>query len=149
MLPAEPPEAVAALAEALTAGGGSRPALSGVAGTYPGLIDAWARLSEQALSTGDAVAAYAFARTAYHRGLDRLRRAGWGGVGLVRWAQPLNRPFLRGLRALLAAAAMLDELDEAERCRTFLLDLDPDDGVGAAAYPEVPDRTWIAPPLPD
>ena len=148
VLPGEPEAAIRALAEAL-AGGGSRPALAGVAGSHPAMLEAWARLSEQALRTGDAVGAYAFARVAYHRGLDRLRREGWGGTGMVRWARPANRPFLRGLHALLAAAAMLEERDEAARCRAFLLELDPDDPLGVAAYPEVPDRSWTAPALPD
>lgn len=118
------------------------------AATHPALLESWARLSELSLAGGDTVVAYAFARVAYHRGLDRLRREGWGGSGLVRWAQPSNRGFLRGLHALLAAAAALGEEDESSRCRGFLLELDPSDALDVAGYPEVPGRDWIPPPLP-
>lgn len=150
VLPPEPAEAAAGLATALTATGdsGRRVALARLAGLRPGFLEVWARLSEQSLIDGDGVAAYAYARVAYHRGLDRLRREGWGGTGLVRWAQPSNRGFLRGLHALLAAAAALAEEDEATRCRAFLIDLDPDDALGVAAYPEVPGPGWSPPVLP-
>jgi hypothetical protein len=125
-----------------------RTALLGVAAGHPTLLESWARLSELSLADGDVVVAYAFARVAYHRGLDRLRREGWGGTGIVRWAQPSNRGFLRALHALLAAAAALGEEDESSRCRDFLLELDPDDTLGIAAYPEVPGRDWTPPALP-
>jgi hypothetical protein len=149
VLPDEQPEAIDSLQRALGAGdaGARRRALQRIVATNPAFLDGWARLSELSLAEGDAVAAYAYARVAYHRGLDRLRREGWGGTGLVRWAQPSNRGFLRGLRALLSAAAALGEEDEAVRCREFLLDLDPGDGLGAAAYPEVPGPGWVPPPI--
>ena len=108
----------------------------------------WARLSENWLAGGDAVSAYACARVAYHRGLDRLRRSGWGGTGIVCWAEPTNRGFLRGLHALLAAAASLDESDKSARCRDFLLELDPEDTLRVATYPKVPGPAWTPPPLP-
>lgn len=127
---------------------GRRTALLRVAADHPALLESWARLGELSLAGGDPVEAYAFARVAYHRGLDRLRREGWGGTGLVRWEQPSNRGFLRGLHALLAAAAALGEEDESSRCREFLLELDPDDTLGVAAYPEVPGRDWAPPHLP-
>lgn len=126
-----------------------RAAVSAVVGAHPAFIEGWARLSEIALGAGDAVCAYADARVAYHRGLDRLRRDGWGGTGLVQWREAGNRGFLRGLHALLAAAAALGEADEAERCRNFLLELDPDDALGIAVYPKVPGPDWAPPPLPD
>lgn len=149
ILPDEPAEATAALRAALDARGPQRAALlRDVAARHPSLLEAWARLSEQSLADGDAVAAYACARVAYHRGLDRLRKNGWGGTGLVRWARPGNRGFLRGLHALLAAAAALDERDESARCRAFLLELDPDDALGVAAYPEVPGPDWSPAALP-
>jgi hypothetical protein len=150
ILPAEPAGAVDALHAALAIPDASDrfSALSRVAADHPTLLEAWARLSESSLAAGDAVGAYACARVAYHRGLDRLRREGWGGTGLVRWAQPSSRGFLRGLRALLAAAAALGEEDEAVRCRAFLLELDPDDSLGVATYPQVPGRGWTPPPIP-
>jgi hypothetical protein len=107
ILLAEPEGAVDELQAALATTGEPRrrAAVARVAAHHPAVLDVWARLSELSLLDGDAVAAYAFARVAYHRGLDRLRRAGWGGTGTVRWTQPSNRGFLRGLHALLAAAA--------------------------------------------
>ncbi len=151
ILPDEPPEAVAALRNALAVADvdGRRAALRRVAADQPAFLDAWARLSELSLADGDAVVAYACARVAYHRGLDRLRRAGWGGTGIVRWARPSNRGFLRGLRALLAAAAALGEEDESTRCGAFLLELDPDDAIGATSYPMPPGPSWAPPPLPE
>jgi len=83
---------------------------------------AWATLAEQALEEGRDVEAYAYARTGYHRGLDALRRSGWKGHGPVPWAHVPNRGFLRSLAALARAAAEIDEIDEAERCRSFLAD---------------------------
>jgi hypothetical protein len=149
ILTPEPVEALDALAGALAAGGASarRTALLRVAADHPALLESWARLSELSLLDGEPVVAYAYARVAYHRGLDRLRREGWGGTGMVRWARPSNRGFLRGLRALLAAAAALGEQDESSRCRLFLLELDPDDTLGVAAYPDVPDRGWTPPSI--
>ena len=96
-----------------------------VAATHPGYAAAWAALAERALAEGDAVSGYAFARTGYHRGLDRLRRAGWGGHGPIPWAHRPNQGFLRALAALSRAAAEIGEDDEAARCRTFLDDSDP------------------------
>ncbi len=150
VLPPEPTDAVDALGVALATADAARrqEALLRVAGEHPAFLDAWARLSELSLASGAAVPAYAFARVAYHRGLDRLRREDWGGTGLVRWAEPTNRGFLRGLHALLAAAAALGEGDESARCRAFLLELDPDDALGIAAYPDVPDPGWVPPELP-
>ena len=146
----EPKNALAALESALaiTEGSGRRAALCAVAAAHPALLEVWARLSESSLVDGDPVMAYAFARVAYHRGLDRLRREAWGGTGVVRWGRPSNRGFLRGLHALLAASAALGEEDESVRCRAFLLELDPDDALGVAAYPEAPGPGWAPPRLP-
>src|SRR5438105_1343792 len=93
-----------------------------VAARFPAYSAAWAALAEQALARGDAVAAYAYARTGYHRGLDRLRRAGWRGSGPVPWEHEPNRGFLRSLNMLAKAAAAIGEDDEAERCEQFLRD---------------------------
>jgi hypothetical protein len=111
LLPADV-EAAAALAAA------ADPAT--VAAAYPAYCAAWAELAERALANGDAVSAYAFARTGYHRGLDQLRRAGWKGYGPVPWEHEPNRGFLRALAALANAAAAIGEDDEADRCRVFL-----------------------------
>src|SRR5512142_90318 len=96
-----------------------------VAASFPEYSAAWAALAERALGQGDAVTAYAYARTGYHRGLDQLRRAGWKGHGPVPWEHAPNRGFLRSLSALGRAAAAIGEDDEAERCAQFLRDSSP------------------------
>ena len=115
-LPAQP-DARAALAATTD--------LAEVAAQYPSYCAAWAALAERALAAGEPVTAYAFARTGYHRGLDQLRRAGWGGHGPVPWEHEPNQGFLRALYALALAAAALGEDDEAVRCRDFLADASP------------------------
>jgi hypothetical protein len=96
-----------------------------VAAAYPTSSAAWATLAEAELADGAPVAAYAYARTGYHRGLDQLRRAGWKGFGPVPWAHEPNRGFLRAVAALHQAAAAIGEADEAQRCATLLADSDP------------------------
>jgi len=96
-----------------------------VAAAYPQFSAAWAELAERAFDAGEVVAGYAYARTGYHRGLDKLRRAGWKGQGPVPWSHEPNRGFLRSLAALARAAAEIGEDDEAIRCRRFLDDADP------------------------
>lgn len=85
----------------------------------------WALLAEGALAMsspeGD-IAAYAYARTGYHRGLDTLRRSGWKGAGQVPWEHAPNRGFLRALWALAVAAKRIGEGDENERCTQLLRD---------------------------
>jgi Protein of unknown function (DUF3151) len=148
VLPDEPVERRQALDAAL-ASTDVAAGLRDVVVRWPAYLDGWARLGQQAWRDGEHPAlVYAYARTGYHRGLDALRRSGWGGVGLVRWAKPGNRGFLRSLHLLLVAAAAVGEEDEAARCRQFLLDLDPDDGVGAAAIPAEPGRGWRPDLLP-
>ena len=93
-----------------------------VAAAHPAYCAAWAALAERAMGNGDPVAAYAYARTGYHRGLDQLRRAGWKGYGPIPWEHEPNRGFLRALHMLAVAAAALGEDDEATRCRDFLAD---------------------------
>ena len=127
----EPDEAVDALAEAMAVDEGLRgDALRRATAAHPAHLEAWARLAEHALAQGDPVAAYAFARTGYHRGLDRVRKAGWGGQGPVPWKHPPNQGFLRSVAALMAAASAIGEDEEAQRCRAFLAELDPADGLG-------------------
>jgi hypothetical protein len=107
-----------AAAAALRAG--SQPA--DVAARFPVYSAAWAALAERAFARGDTVAAYAYARTGYHRGLDQLRRAGWRGNGPIPWEHEPNRGFLRSLHMLAKAAGAIGEDDEARRCGQFLRD---------------------------
>jgi hypothetical protein len=130
-LPDDAPEARAALADALAGDPQDRgERLRAVAGRYPTFLEAWARLADWARDGGDPVAAYAFARTGYHRGLDAVRRAGWRGQGPIPWAHEPNRGFLESLHALMRSAAAIGEDAEAVRCRNFLLELDPGDPLG-------------------
>lgn len=105
-----------------------------VAAAHPSASIAWAYLAEGALAaggTGDQadlgqiVAAYAFARTGYHRGLDQLRRHGWKGFGPVPWSHEQNQGFLRCVGALARAAQIIGEEDEYLRCLDLLNDSDP------------------------
>ena len=93
-----------------------------VAAELPGSSAAWAALAERAFSQGEVVAAYAYARTGYHRGLDQLRRAGWRGNGPVPWEHEPNQGFLRSLAMLAKSADAINEEDEAVRCQLFLAD---------------------------
>lgn len=100
--------------------------LANVAARWPLCLAAWAALGEEALAAADAVAAYAYFRVGYHRGLDRIRGAGWRGQGTVPWAHEGNRGFLRSLRGLATAAGAIGEREEEERCAAFLAELAPD-----------------------
>ncbi|MEX5634331.1 DUF3151 domain-containing protein [Parafrankia sp. FMc2] len=111
----------ATVAEAVASGA----AAETIAARFPAASIGWALLAEEAMRDGRPVAAYAYARTGYHRGLDQLRRSGWKGHGPVPWSHEPNRGFLRALAALSRAAAEIDETDEAARCRQFLSDSDP------------------------
>ena len=96
-----------------------------VAARYPSSSAAWAALAERAFEQGEVVAAYAYARTGYHRGLDQLRRAGWRGNGPVPWEHEPNQGFLRSLNMLAKSAAAIGEEDEATRCQVFLGESSP------------------------
>ncbi len=96
-----------------------------VAAAHPSASVAWATLAEQALAGDQAVAAYAYARTGYHRGLDQLRRNGWKGFGPVPFRHEPNRGFLRCVAALAKAADTIGETDEYARCLDLLDDCDP------------------------
>lgn len=98
-----------------------------VAAAHPSASVAWAALAEQALAAQNmdqAVAAYAYARTGYHRGLDQLRRNGWKGFGPVPYSHEPNRGFLRCVAALARAAETIGETDEYQRCLDLLDDCD-------------------------
>jgi Protein of unknown function (DUF3151) len=122
LLPANEP-AEAALADAEKADADE--SYAEVAARFPAYSGAWAALASRALGAGQAVTAYAYARTGYHRGLDQLRRSGWKGHGPVPWSHQPNRGFLRCLHALALAAEAIGETDEATRCAQFLRDCDP------------------------
>jgi hypothetical protein len=123
VLDAEPADARHALAQALQLPDAERrDAVSSVVARWPRFLDAWAQLGELAR---DDVEAYACFRVGYHRGLDRLRQSGWRGSGYVRWEHETNQGFLRALDGLRRQAALIGEADEAERCATFLAQLDP------------------------
>ena len=130
------PEQLHAPAEAALAAG--TPAAT-VAAAAPAASLAWAVLAEEALARAEAasadgdepqrlshaVAAYAYARTGYHRGLDALRRSGWKGHGPVPWSHGPNQGYLRSVRALGAASAHVGEADEVTRLADLLRDGDP------------------------
>lgn len=122
-LPAEPEELLRLVDEACAAPPDRRrDAVADLARAFPASLAVWALLGELAR---DDVEAYACFRVGYHRGLDALRKAGWKGSGLVRWAHAENRPFLRCLDGLREAAAVIGEQAEVERCDVFLHQLDP------------------------
>jgi Protein of unknown function (DUF3151) len=123
VLDAEPADARAALASALGQPNAERrDAVAAVVARWPRFLDAWARLGELGR---DDVEAYACFRVGYHRGLDRLRGAGWRGSGYVRAEHEENRGFLRALAGLADAAGRIGEADEAQRCTELLRQLDP------------------------
>lgn len=102
-----------------------RERLNAVVKSYPTCLSAWASLGELSLPD-DVIAAYAYFRTGYHRGLDRGRANGWNGAQQLPWEYESNRGFLRCLYGLMLAATEIDEESEATRTRDFLLVLDPD-----------------------
>jgi hypothetical protein len=121
-LPADE-DAEKALAEAVQAGTDDAYAI--VAARFPAFSGGWAALAANALAAGQPVAAYAYARTGYHRGLDQLRRNGWKGFGPVPYSHEPNRGFLRCVAALAKAADAIGETDEFARCVDLLDDCDP------------------------
>ncbi|GFG52857.1 hypothetical protein CQY20_21330 [Mycolicibacterium agri] len=96
-----------------------------VAAAHPAASIAWAVLAENALAEDEAITAYAYARTGYHRGLDKLRRNGWKGFGPVPYSHKPNQGFLRCVAALAKAAESIGESDEYARCLDLLDDCDP------------------------
>ncbi len=97
-----------------------------VAMSHPASPLAWATLAEAALAEGRDLQGYAYARVGYHRGLDALRKSGWKGHGPVPWSHEPNRGFLRCLAALADASERIGDHEEAQRCRGFLADCDPE-----------------------
>lgn len=97
-----------------------------VAAKWPECLTAWATLGDAALDANQSVQAYAYFRVGYHRGLDRIRKAGWRGSGSVPWAHEPNRGFLRSVKGLGLAAEVIGEEAEAQRCKDFFAQLAPD-----------------------
>ncbi|VEI13808.1 DUF3151 domain-containing protein [Trueperella bialowiezensis] len=108
---------------------GLDPLAAATAFAHPESPSVWAARAEQAIesaeSDDDKLTAYAFARTGYHRSLDRLRANGWRGSGPVPYSHEPNRPVLRAIAALAKAARLIGETSEYERCLTMLDDADP------------------------
>jgi hypothetical protein len=134
LLPPDTDRAVAALAEALRLSDDSSSerydVLTAVARSWPAFVGGWAELARAARALGREVEAYAFARTGYHRALDRLRGNGWRGMGLVPWAHEPNRTTLLAFHELMRAAELIGETAEVTRLRQLLLDSDPTDPFG-------------------
>lgn len=109
---------------------GADPALTATALAHPDSPLVWAVRAESALAAAttdeEKLQAYAFARTGYHRSLDRLRANGWKGWGPVPYSHEPNRGVLRAIAALALAARLIGEDHEYDRCRQLLSDADPD-----------------------
>lgn len=124
-----------ALAQAMRADD-PKAAIAAIVAANPRSLEGWAAFGDHG---GDVMSRYAAYRVGYHRGLDALRANGWRGSGYVRWASPGNRGFLRSLLGLHLMADAIGEVDEAERCAQFLMQLDPSgvppDEVAAVPHP--------------
>src|SRR5215475_14225653 len=137
VLPPDPDDSAQQVAAALAAfqagqkaAAAYRTQLNAIAAHYPTCLNAWTALGELALPD-DVIAAYAFFRVGYHRGLDRARgAAGWRGTQALPWEYESNRGFLRCLYGLMYAATTIGEEAEATRTRQFLLELDPSNHFG-------------------
>ena len=121
----EPPATLLPENEAAQAALDAGTAPAEVAAQHPTFSAAWAQLGETALESGEVIAAYAYARTGYHRGLDALRKAGWKGFGPVPWSHRPNQGVLRSVAVLAKAAKSIGEDAEFDRCRQLLADSDP------------------------
>ena len=97
---------------------------------HPDSPNVWASKAERAYEGAETdeekLVTYAFARTGYHRSLDRLRANGWKGWGPVPYSHEPNRPVLRAIAVLALAAQAIGETNEYDRCRQMLSDADPD-----------------------
>lgn len=93
---------------------------------HPDSPAVWAARAERELAGGDQLIAYAYARTGYHRSLDRLRANGWKGWGPVPYAHEPNRGVLDAIAMLALASKAIGDEGEYDRCRQMLFDADPD-----------------------
>ncbi|MBC3179072.1 DUF3151 domain-containing protein [Corynebacterium lujinxingii] len=92
---------------------------------HPDSPAVWAARAERELDTGDKLVAYAYARTGYHRSLDRLRANGWKGWGPVPSSHESNRGVLKAIAMLALTSKAIGDQDEYDRCRQMLSDADP------------------------
>ena len=93
---------------------------------HPDSPAVWAARAERELSDGDQLVAYAYARTGYHRSLDRLRANGWKGWGPIPASHEPNRPVLKAIAMLALTSRAIGDEAEYDRCRQMLSDADPD-----------------------
>lgn len=109
---------------------GEDPTLTQTALRHPDSPLVWAVRAEEAIGAAttdeEKITAYAFARTGYHRSLDRLRANGWKGWGPVPYSHEPNRGVLRAIASLARAAQLIGETPEYDRCRQMLSDADPE-----------------------
>lgn len=93
---------------------------------HPDSPAVWAARAEKELAEGDELIAYAYARTGYHRSLDRLRANGWKGWGPVPASHGPNRGVLKAIAMLALTSQAIGDNEEYDRCRQMLSDADPD-----------------------
>ncbi len=93
--------------------------------SHPESPAVWAARAAVELTDGDVLIAYAYARTGYHRSLDRLRANGWKGWGPVPANHAPNRGVLKAIAMLALASEAIGDTDEYDRCRQMLSDADP------------------------
>ncbi|TVS25845.1 DUF3151 domain-containing protein [Corynebacterium sanguinis] len=94
--------------------------------THPESPAVWAARAADELTDGDVLIAYAYARTGYHRSLDRLRANGWKGWGPVPASHAPNRGVLKAIAMLALTSEAIGDTDEYDRCRQMLSDADPE-----------------------
>ncbi|WP_115685192.1 DUF3151 domain-containing protein [Corynebacterium senegalense] len=92
---------------------------------HPDSPSVWAARAARELDGGDRLVAYAYARTGYHRSLDRLRANGWKGWGPVPASHEPNLGVLRAIAMLALASRAIGDDAEYDRCRQMLSDADP------------------------
>lgn len=93
---------------------------------HPDSPAVWAARAAEELDHGDVLVAYAYARTGYHRSLDRLRANGWKGWGPVPASHEPNLGVLKAIAMLARASKAIGDTEEYDRCRQMLSDADPD-----------------------
>ncbi|WIM68224.1 DUF3151 domain-containing protein [Corynebacterium breve] len=93
---------------------------------HPDSPSVWAARAKNELDGGDKLIAYAYARTGYHRSLDRLRANGWKGWGPIPYGHEPNQGVLQSIALLALASQAIGDQDEYDRCRGMLSDADPE-----------------------